>query len=409
MGYYDVIVIGGGAAGMMAAGTAASYGKKVLLLEKNKQLGRKVMITGKGRCNITNNCDLDTLIQNVPVNPRFLYSAFSGFTTQDTMDFFERLGVSLKTERGNRVFPVSDKARDIVDAMKRYLDQSGVEVHHEEVAKVLSDDGVVTGVELTNGQTLQAVSVIIATGGRSYPATGSTGDGYRFAQDLGHTIIPPKPSLVPLNTKQQFCREMQGLSLRNVSVKVYDQKDRKLYEDFGEMMFTHFGITGPLVLSSSSHMRDFEKNHYYLMLDVKPALDEEMLDKRILRDFGENIRREFGNSLDALLPKKMIPVIIHLSGIPKEKKVCDITKEERQRLVSLLKGIRIDIHSPRSIDEAIVTSGGVNVKEVQPKTMESKKVAGLFFAGEVLDVDAYTGGFNLQIALSTGYCAGCNA
>lgn len=409
MGYYDVIVIGGGAAGMMAAGTAASYGKKVLLLEKNKQLGRKVMITGKGRCNITNNCDLDTLIQNVPVNPRFLYSAFSGFTTQDTMDFFERLGVPLKTERGNRVFPVSDKARDIVDAMKKYLDQSGVEVRHEEVAKVLSDDGVVTGVELASGQTLQAVSVIIATGGRSYPATGSTGDGYRFAQDLGHTIIPPKPSLVPLNTKQQFCREMQGLSLRNVSVKVYDQKDRKLYEDFGEMMFTHFGITGPLVLSSSSHMRDFEKNHYYLMLDVKPALDEEMLDKRILRDFGENIRREFGNSLDALLPKKMIPVIIHLSGIPKEKKVCDITKEERQRLVSLLKGIRIDIHSPRSIDEAIVTSGGVNVKEVQPKTMESKKVAGLFFAGEVLDVDAYTGGFNLQIALSTGYCAGCNA
>lgn len=406
MNDYDVIVVGGGCAGMMAAGTAASMGRRTLLLERNHLLGKKMLITGKGRCNITNNCDRDTFLSNIPVNPRFLYSAYARFTCQDAMQWLEDLGVPLKTERGNRVFPQSDKAADIVSAFQRYVRQSGAQLMEGRVSHVLYDDGVVTGVQMEDGRILTSMSVVVATGGKSYQATGSTGDGYRFAQEAGHTIVPVHPSLVPLNTRQQFCRDMQGLSLRNVSLRVMDDRGKEVYQDFGEMLFTHFGVSGPLILSASAHMRDFDKRQYYLLLDLKPALDEETLDRRLLRDFEEMHRKDFGNSLALLLPKKMIPVIVRLSGIPADKKVSGITREERKRLVQLLKGLRIDILSPRDINEAIVTTGGVSVKEVDPRTMESKKVAGLFFAGEVLDVDGYTGGFNLQIAMCTGYLAG---
>lgn len=406
---YDVIVVGGGCAGMMAAGTAASMGRRTLLLERNHLLGKKMLITGKGRCNITNNCDRDTFLSNIPVNPRFLYSAYARFTPQDAMQWLENLGVPLKTERGNRVFPQSDKASDIVGAFQRYVKHAGVQVMEGRVTQVLCEDGVVTGVQLENGRCLSAMSVVVATGGKSYQATGSTGDGYRFAQEVGHTIVSVRPSLVPLNTRQQFCRDMQGLSLRNVALRVIDDRGKEVYQDFGEMLFTHFGVSGPLILSASAHMRDFEHRQYHLLLDLKPALDEEALDRRLLRDFEEMSRKDFCNSLDMLLPKKMIPVIVRLSGIPVNKKVNSITKEERKKLVQLLKGLRIDILSPRDINEAIVTTGGVSVKEVDPRTMESKKAAGLFFAGEVLDVDGYTGGFNLQIAMCTGYLAGLHA
>jgi predicted Rossmann fold flavoprotein len=401
-------VVGGGCAGMIAAGTAALYGKRVLLLEKNPMLGKKMRITGKGRCNITNNCDGDEFIRNVPVNGRFLYSAYHNFTSQDAMQLLENLGLPLKTERGNRVFPVSDRAADVVWALERYMKQGGVEIRQAQVQHICVDDGVAIGVELTDGTFVAGVSVLVATGGCSYQGTGSTGDGYRFAREVGHSVVPVRPSLVPLNTRQQFCRDLQGLSLRNIAIIVYNETGEKLYSDFGEMLFTHFGVSGPVILSASAHMRDFENHRYHLLLDLKPALDVDTLDKRLQRDFAANPRKEFQNGLDALLPRKLIPVMVRLSEIPPQRKIAEITRQERRSFAELLKKVRIDIASPRDINEAIVTSGGVAVQEINPKTMESKRVAGLFFAGEVLDVDAYTGGFNLQIAMSTGYTAGCH-
>lgn len=404
----NVIVIGGGAAGLMAAGTAAQNGCAVTLLEKNERLAKKVRITGKGRCNVTNNCsDLQELIAQVPVGGRFLYSAFTAFSPQDTMAFFEDLGVALKTERGRRVFPVSDSAHDIAEALTRYAVEHGVKIVTSSAESLEIHDGAITGVHMHDGSRIACDSVIVATGGLSYPLTGSTGDGYRFAEQAGHTIIAPKPSLVPLVAHEGFCSELMGLSLRNVGLKAIDSKKNKtLFSDLGEMLFTHFGVSGPLVLSASSHMRPMEKGRYILSIDLKPALTHEQLDKRVQRDFSENLNRNFINALNDLLPKKLVPVVVKLSGIPASTKVNQVTKEQRQRLVSLLKDLRITVKDFRPVEEAIVTSGGVKVSEIDPKTMQSKLVKGLYFAGEVMDVDAYTGGYNLQIAFSTGFLAG---
>ena len=405
---FDCIVIGGGAAGMMAAGTAAKNGRKVLLLERNDHCGKKLSITGKGRCNVTNACDEEEFFANIPVNPRFLYSAYSRFSCWDCMSFFEELGVPLKTERGNRVFPVSDKAADITSALECFCRENGVKMIHKRVSKILTENGAVTGVQC--GETIySASSVLIATGGKSYPGTGSDGDGYRFAEALGHTIVSLKPSLVPLETEEEFCREMMGLSLKNVGVSVIDTKTGKvIFKEQGEMLFTHFGVSGPLILSASSHIREMEAERFKIEIDMKPALDSAALDKRILRDFSEIPNRLFANSLSKLLPAKMIPVIVRLSGISPDKQVNSVTKQERAALVELLKHLTVTVKKFRPISEAIITSGGVKVSEVSPKTMESKLVSGLFFAGEVLDVDAYTGGFNLQIAFSTAVTAGNN-
>lgn len=406
---FDCIIIGGGAAGMIAAVTAADNGKSVLLLEKGEKCGRKLAITGKGRCNVTNNCTDDEFFANIPVNSRFLYSAYSRFDCHDCMDFFEACGVPLKTERGNRVFPVSDNAHDIVSALENACKDRGVEIHYgERVKKILAEDGVVTGVDC-GGKVYNAVSVLIATGGKSYPGTGSDGDGYRFAEDLGHTVMPLKPSLVPLTAEEDYCAEMMGLSLKNVGLTLVDSTNNKsLYSEQGEMLFTHFGVSGPMVLSASSHIRKMEMGRYKLLIDMKPALDFAALDKRILRDFGEIPNRLFANSLSKLLPSKMIPVVVRLSGISPEKQVNSVTKQERESLVKLLKSFPVTVKDFRPISEAIVTSGGIKVGEISPKTMESKLVQGLFFAGEVIDVDGYTGGFNLQIAFSTGAAAGNN-
>lgn len=406
--YYNCIMIGGGAAGLMAACTAARAGKKVLLFERNDRLGKKLAITGKGRCNVTNNCTDEEFFANIPVGGKFLYSAYSNFSCRDTMDFFEELGVPLKTERGNRVFPVSDKAGDIVSALENACKKSGVTVLHKRVSEVLAEDGVIVGVKC--GDTVyNAVSVLIATGGKSYPVTGSDGDGYKFAKALGHTVTELKPSLVPLVSEEDYCSEMTGLSLKNVSVTVRDDKKNKvIFKEQGEMLFTHFGVSGPLILSASSHIRDMERGRYKILIDMKPALDENALDKRIQRDFSENPNRIFANSLSKLLPSKMIPVAVRLSGIASEKQVNSVTKQERTGLVKLLKNFPVTVRDFRPISEAIVTSGGVKLSEVNPKTMESKLVQGLFFAGEVLDIDAYTGGFNLQIAFSTAVAAGEN-
>ena len=399
-----VAVIGGGAAGLIAAGMAAQNGCQVTLFEKNSKVGRKIAITGKGRCNVTNACDVDTFMRNIPCNSRFLYSAVMGFDMQAVQDFFEALGVPLKIERGNRVFPVSDRATDIVDALFRFVKREKVKLVFEPVTDIQAQDGQITGVVTAKG--FQSFDqVILATGGVSYPGTGSTGDGYRFAQKLGHTLVPPKASLVPLCAKGDICPRLQGLSLKNVAVTIWENGKKK-YEDFGEMMFTHFGVTGPVILSASSHMRDFSKNQYELTIDLKPALDEKTLDKRILSDFHEKQNSDFINALGKLLPKKLIPVVVGLSEIPPHMKVNSITKQQREGLVKLLKQLRISITGPRPIAEAIVTSGGISVKEISPKTMESKIVKGLYFAGEIIDVDGYTGGFNLQIAWSTGYRAG---
>jgi predicted Rossmann fold flavoprotein len=399
-----VAVIGGGAAGLIAAGMAAQNGCQVTLFEKNSKVGRKIAITGKGRCNVTNACDVDTFMRSIPCNSRFLYSAVMGFDMQAVQDFFEALGVPLKIERGNRVFPVSDRATDIVDALFRFVKREKVKLIFEPVTDIQAQDGQITGVVTAKG--FQPFDqVILATGGVSYPGTGSTGDGYRFAQKLGHTLVPPKASLVPLCAKGDICPRLQGLSLKNVAVAIWENGKKK-YEDFGEMMFTHFGVTGPVILSASSHMRDFSKNQYELTIDLKPALDEKTLDKRILSDFREKQNSDFINALGKLLPKKLIPVVVDLSGIPPHMKVNSITKQQREGLVKLLKQLRIPITGPRPIAEAIVTSGGISVKEISPKTMESKIVKGLYFAGEIIDVDGYTGGFNLQIAWSTGYRAG---
>ena len=406
------VIIGGGAAGLMAACAAAEKygGGAVTVIEKNRRPGRKLMITGKGRCNVTNNCDRDTLISNVPANGRFLFSAFSDFGTADTMEFFEKRGVPLKTERGNRVFPVSDKASDIVDALVNTVNKSGVKILTAEAEEILTENFSVTGVRTRDGEILEADSVILATGGMSYPVTGSTGDGYEMAGMLGHTVTPLKASLVPLNVKQGFCSRLSGLSLKNVTLTVYESGRKKpVFSELGEMLFTHFGISGPLVLSASAHMRKMGSAEYVAYIDLKPALDEQKLDSRILRDFEEEKNRDFANSLDKLLPKSIIPVIISLSGIAPDTKVNQISREQRARLCGVLKALRLDITGFRPIEEAIITGGGISVKEINPSTMESKLVSGLFFAGEIIDADAYTGGFNLQIAFSTGHLAGKNA
>ncbi len=406
--FYDCIIVGGGAAGMMAAITAAGLGKSTLLLEKMNRCGKKISITGKGRCNVTNNCTSDDFFANIPTNPRFLYSAYAGFNSQDCMDFFERLGVPLKTERGNRVFPVSDKAEDIVRALEQGCEDYGVNRIFSKVTEIITEDGAVKGVKC-GSRTYFAPSVLIATGGKSYPGTGSDGDGYRFAEELGHTVTDIKPSLVPIESDDDYCREMMGLSLKNVVLTLKDTvKNKVVFSEMGEMLFTHFGVSGPLVLSASSHIPQVESGRYIFYIDLKPALDEKKLDERILRDFKEIPNRIFANSLSKLLPSKMIPTVVELSGIDGEKQVNSVTKQERQRLVSLLKAFPVHIRSFRPIAEAIVTSGGVKVSEVSPKTMESKLVKGLYFAGEILDVDGYTGGFNLQIAFSTGCLAGEN-
>lgn len=402
-----VLVVGGGAAGLMAAATAAANGHEVTVIEQNPRMARKVMITGKGRCNVTNNCDLDTLIANIPTNPRFLYSAFSGCMPQDVMALFEGLGVPLKTERGNRVFPVSDQAVDIVDALVRYAKQNGCTFLQGKVAHLCIADGVCTGVELEDGTTLDAYAVVLATGGCSYPQTGSDGSGYALAQEAGHTVTELRPSLVPLESADAFCKQMQGLAPRNCTLTVEDTKKKKIiFSEFGEMLFTHFGISGPLVLSASAHMREMEPLRYTAYLDWKPALIPEQLDARLVRDFDEFKNYDFSNALGKLLPQKAVPVVVALSGIEGTRKCHSITKDERRRLGELLKKFPIRISGTRPIREAIITAGGVNVKEVNAATMASKLVDGLYFAGEILDVDAYTGGFNLQIAFATGKAAG---
>ena len=405
---YDLIVIGGGAAGMMGAVAAAQTGKRVLLLEKNNRLGKKILITGKGRCNVTNNCNLETFMKNVTTNGRFLYSAFSQFSAEDAMVFFEELGVSLKTERGNRVFPESDKAQDIVSAFENAVKQYGVTVKNATVSALIIEQSQIRGV-LCGEVPYRADAVLVATGGKSYPLTGSTGDGYQFARQAGHTVVPQVPSLVPVVAQEKYCADMMGLSLKNVELSLKDvQTGKLLYSELGEMLFTHFGVSGPLVLSASSHIYKMQPDRFMFEIDLKPALSNEKLDARIQRDFAENSNKDFANVLRKLLPAKMVPVVVALSEISGEMKVNQITKMQRMQLVQLLKAFPIHIKSFRPIEEAIITSGGVAVSEISPKTMESKLIKGLRFAGEVLDVDAYTGGFNLQIAFSTGYAAGKN-
>lgn len=404
----DLIVIGGGAAGLMAAGTAAQRGLSVTLIERNDKLARKVAITGKGRCNVTNNCPLlNELISNVPVNGRFLYGAFSRFGTDDTIDFFENLGVPLKIERGNRVFPVSDRALDIVDALNKFITVNGVKRKQGRVTELIIEDGAVKGCVTDDGRRFFADNVLIATGGLSYPGTGSTGDGYELAKQAGHTITELKPSLVPLECHEGWCTDAQGLSLRNVEISVEDTKTYKeVYKDFGEMLFTHFGVSGPMILSASSHMRNMERGRYVIHIDFKPALTYEQLDKRLQRDLLECSNKNLYNTLSLMLPRKMIPIVVKLSGLNGNIKSNQVTKDMRSALVDLLKDIRLTVTDFRPIDEAIITSGGVSVSEIDPKTMKSKITDGLYFAGEIIDVDAYTGGFNLQIAFSTGRMAG---
>ena len=403
----QIIVIGGGAAGMMAAGTAASRGLHVKLIEQNKLLGKKLMITGKGRCNLTNACDdVETLINNVPTNGSFLYSAFYGFTNQQTMEFFEELGVKVKVERGERVFPISDKSIDVVNALLKYLKDNNVEIIHDRVDDILEENGIVKGIVTEKRGEIYADSVILATGGLSYQKTGSTGDGYTWAEDLGHTITDIRPSLVPLEVEEDWIGEVQGLSLKNIEISLINGKGKRIYKDFGEMMFAHFGLTGPVILSASAHIKNPKAENYKLYLDLKPALDEQQLDLRIQKDFKKFINKDFRNSLAELLPKGIIPQIIALSGIDPYKKVNSVTSEERSRLVSLLKRLEFHITDFCPIEQAIITSGGICVKEINPSTMESKLIKNLYFAGEIIDVDAYTGGFNLQIAFSTGHLAG---
>ncbi len=405
----SVIVIGGGAAGMMAAISAARYGADVTLFEKNDRLGKKLRITGKGRCNLTNDCDTQEFLKNVPTNPRFLYGALNRFSTEDTKEFFESLGVPLKTERGKRVFPVSDKAQDIVDALARGCRESGVSIVYEKIKSLLVENGAVVGVVSEKSQYL-ADAVVVATGGMSYKQTGSDGDGYRFAKQLGLKVTELVPSLVPIVSSSKICPRMQGLSLRNVALKIVNKTNGKtVYEDFGEMMFTHFGVTGPLVLSASAHIPDINSSSYEAHIDLKPALDMKTLDNRLLNDFTKFANKDFANSLGELLPQKMISVVIDLSGIDPHKKVNSVTREERQRLAEIIKCLRISLDGFRPINEAIITKGGVDVKQIVPSTMQAKGIGGLYFAGEVLDVDAYTGGFNLQIAFSTAVVAGESA
>lgn len=396
-----IVIIGGGAAGLMCAAKACSDHTDVVIIEKMNRPARKLLITGKGRCNLTNACyDIDELISNVPTNPRFLYSAFTCFMPYATMSLFEELGVPLKIERGNRVYPQSDRAMDIVDALVDYAKDRGAGFLHGTAKAFELNNGLISAVILEDGKKIECDKAVICTGGKSYPLTGSTGDGYTLAKSVGHTITPIKPSLVPLVCSNNFITELQGLSLRNIAIRLYED-NTEIYSDFGEMLFTHFGVSGPVILSASSHMRKMGKSKYTLSIDLKPALDEQTLDKRIQRDFADNTNKSFINSLSKLLPNKLIPVIVSLSSVPASQKVNQITREQRLELVRLIKDLRVNITDFRSIDDAIITSGGVNVKEINPKTMQSKIVDNLYFAGEVIDVDAYTGGFNLQIAFST--------
>lgn len=399
----DAVVIGGGAAGTMCAALAAGRGLDVVLLEPNRDLGRKLRITGKGRCNVTNDCTPREFIDAIPGDGRFLQSAIHRFSTQDTIAFFEGLGVPLKTERGRRVFPESDHAGDIAGALTKLCRQNGVKILREKAKGVVADENGVRAVLTAEGE-IACRSAVICTGGLSYPGTGSTGDGYRFAAELGHTVNACRPSLVPLESPDEYCREMQGFSLRNVTLSAYED-DKLIYKELGEMLFTHFGVSGPLVLSASAHMRSFGRAKYRLEIDLKPGLDEKKLDARILRDLDKYKNREFANCLCDLAGRAMIPVLVRLSGIPAEERANSITREQRAELVRLFKHFPVSISGPRPIAEAIVTSGGVSTKEVDPRTMMSKLVPGLYFAGEVLDLDAYTGGYNLQIAWSTAYVA----
>ena len=404
-----VAVVGGGAAGMMAAITAAEYGADVTLFERNDRMGKKLRITGKGRCNVTNDCDLNEFLANVPTNPRFLYAALSRFSTADTIAFFEGEGVPLKTERGKRVFPVSDKAGDIVAALDRKCRALGVHIINRRVQNMIIESERVCGIETSEG-CFDFDSIILCTGGRSYPKTGSDGDGHRFAKAAGHSVTPLFPSLVPLVTEGSLCASMQGLSLKNVRLSMIDTATGKcVFEDFGEMMFTHFGMTGPLVLSASAHLLNITPGRYEAHIDLKPALDEKTLDNRILSDFEKYRNRDFINAMDDLLPQKLIAPFVKLCGTDPRKKVNSITRAEREQMVRILKCMRIGISGFRPIDEAIVTRGGVSTREIDPKTMRSKLVLGLYFAGEIIDVDAYTGGFNLQIAFSTAVLAGSAA
>ncbi|MBQ2865494.1 MAG: NAD(P)/FAD-dependent oxidoreductase [Clostridia bacterium] len=407
-GLIKVAVIGGGASGMMASCIAARNGADVTLYERGNICGVKLNITGKGRCNITNNCDLNTLISNTVKNGRFLYSAFSAFDSQSAIAFFEDCGVRLKTERGNRVFPVSDSAKEVSGALRTAMHRLGVKIINKRVISVCEENGVVCGVKAENGAFQPFDRVIIATGGMSYPRTGSTGDGYRMARAMGHTVTELSPSLVPLVIKGSIPKRLEGLALKNVGLTV-TSGNKTIYTDFGEMVFTSNGVSGPMILSASAHMGRKTDFPYEIVIDLKPALTQDVLDKRVLSDFDDAKNRDFANSLGKLLPSKIIPVIIELSGIPADKKVNSITAEERGRLCGLVKGLRLQAVSFGSMDEAVVTSGGITVKEINPKTMESKLIRGLYFCGEVIDVNAYTGGFNLQIAWSTGYCAGTYA
>lgn len=399
----DVVVIGGGASGMMCSGLAAERGIDVILLEPNKVLGRKLRITGKGRCNVTNNCEVKDVLANIPGDGRFLYSALNKFPPRDVMAFYENHGLQLKTERGNRVFPVSDNANDVAGTLQRFMQRNGVKLERCRAKRILTENGAVVGVETEEG-IIECRAAVICTGGLSYPLTGSTGWGYKMAEELGHTVMPRRPSLVPLESADDYCAEMQGFSLKNVTLSAYED-DKLIYKELGEMLFTHFGVSGPLVLSASSHMRDFEHKKYRLEIDLKPALDEKKLDARILRDFEKYANRDFANALCDLAGRTMIPVLVELSGIPADTKVNSITREQRHRLLQLFKAFPVSVTGTRPVDEAIITSGGISTKEVNPRTMESKLIQGLYFAGEVLDLDAYTGGFNLQIAWATAYTA----
>lgn len=400
----ELVVIGGGPAGMMCAASAADRGLGVILLDPNRQLGRKLRITGKGRCNLTNNCDIKTFMQNIPGDGRFLFSALNRLSPADTMALFEEKGLPLKTERGNRVFPVSDNANDVAGLMARWCARSGVRVLRTRAKKILVQDGAVCGVQTEEGL-IRCKAAAICTGGLSYPLTGSDGDGLRFARELGHSVNPTRPSLVPLESEDTYCAEMQGFSLKNVVLSAFEN-EKLIYKELGEMLFTHFGVSGPLVLSASAHMRQMGSARYRLEIDLKPALDEKKLDARILRDFEKYANREFKNALTDLAGSTMIPVLVRLSGIPEDTKVHSITREQRMKLLHLFKAFPVSVSGTRPIDEAIVTAGGVDTKEINPRTMESKLISELYFAGEVLDLDGYTGGFNLQIAWSTGRVAG---
>lgn len=401
-----IVIVGAGAAGMMAAGTAAAYGASVTLIEKNARVGRKIMITGKGRCNLCNNCDVPAFIANVPVNGRFLYSAVNRFTPGDTMAFFESLGLPLKTERGNRVFPQSDKAVDVVDALRAYVLRQGVRIVNDAALELLTENSEAVGVRCA-ANTYYADSVVVCCGGMSYPLTGSTGDGYTLARQAGHTVTPLKPSLVPLESPDGDCKSMQGLALKNVGLSVIDNYSKKeIYSDFGEMLFTHFGMSGPMILSASSHLRDMAEGRYTAVIDLKPALSMEQLDKRLQNELRQHANKDVSNAFSKLLPRKIIVPVLKRWGVPFTKKCNVITREERHALADLLKRFSVPVSGFRPIEEAIITSGGVSVGEINPKTMESKLVSGLYFAGEVIDCDAYTGGFNLQIAWSTGHLAG---